>query len=323
MNLKDIASRANVSTSTVSRYLNNGQVSASAKERIKKVIEETNYQPSKFATSLRTKKTMQIGVIIPKLDSASISRMVSGISNVLIEKDYNLILTNVENKEEDEIKYLNILNNKLVDGIILVGTIFTEKHKEVISTLEIPIVVLAQKVEDIPCVYYDNYESSLDITNVIIKNKKNPAIIHTRLDDIATGRNRYDGFVEALSNNNITNFNSIESKFTFEDGYEKCKKLFEIDDTIDSLFCATDNIAMGAITYLKEIDKKIPDDVSIGSIGGSFITKLVQPNITSIDFEYYTSGQNAANILLNKLDGNKTIDNVKTKYTLNKTNSTL
>ena len=79
MNINEIAALAGVSRATVSRYLNNGYVSAEKREQIRKVIEETGYQPSAQAQMLRTKKTGFIGVIIPKINSDSISRMVQGI----------------------------------------------------------------------------------------------------------------------------------------------------------------------------------------------------------------------------------------------------
>ena len=82
MNINEIAKLAGVSRATVSRFLNDGYVSEDKKEKIRKVIEETGYKPSAQAQTLRTKKTNLIGVIIPKINSASISRMVAGISAV-------------------------------------------------------------------------------------------------------------------------------------------------------------------------------------------------------------------------------------------------
>ena len=104
MNINEIARLAGVSRATVSRYLNKGYVSEEKKERIRKVIEETGYNPSSQAQMLRTKKTKIIGVIIPKINSESISRMVAGISLVLSKEGYHLLLANTDNNEEEELK---------------------------------------------------------------------------------------------------------------------------------------------------------------------------------------------------------------------------
>ena len=106
MNINEIAQMAGVSRATVSRYLNHGYVSEEKQERIRKVIEETGYKPSAQAQTLRTKRTRQVGVIIPKIHSESISRMVAGISMVLKEAGFLLLLADTENKEKEELEYL-------------------------------------------------------------------------------------------------------------------------------------------------------------------------------------------------------------------------
>ena len=92
MNINEIARLAGVSRATVSRYLNNGYVSSEKKEVIRKVIQETGYQPSSQAQTLRTKKTSLIGVILPKINSDTISREVAGISDILTRRGYQLII---------------------------------------------------------------------------------------------------------------------------------------------------------------------------------------------------------------------------------------
>ena len=96
MTINEIAEMAGVSRATVSRYLNNGYVSGEKSEKIRKVIEETGYQPSAQAQVLRTKRTKLVGVIIPKINSDSISRMVAGISSVLSDAGYELLLANTD-----------------------------------------------------------------------------------------------------------------------------------------------------------------------------------------------------------------------------------
>lgn len=120
MTIAEIAARAGVSKTAVSRYLNDGYVSAEKREAIRKVIEETGYVPSRQAQMLRTGQSGLIGVILPRIDSESIGRIVRGISRVLGSSSYQLLLANTENHAEKELEYLDVFRKGRVDGILLV-----------------------------------------------------------------------------------------------------------------------------------------------------------------------------------------------------------
>ena len=126
---------AQVSTATVSRYLNDGYVSDEKRDRIRKVIEETGYIPSAQAQMLRTRKSNVIGVILPKIDSASVSRMTAGISEVLRCNGYQMLMADTGNDPDKEIEYLNTFSNNQVDGVILVATVLTKKHEKLIRSM--------------------------------------------------------------------------------------------------------------------------------------------------------------------------------------------
>ena len=117
MNINEIAELAGVSRATVSRYLNDGYVSEEKRAAIRKVIEETGYRPSQQARNLRSKVTKLVGVIIPDIESGSVSQMVSGISEVLSVKGYQLLLADTRNNTRAELKYLRIFEKNQVDGI--------------------------------------------------------------------------------------------------------------------------------------------------------------------------------------------------------------
>ena len=137
MNINEIARLAGVSRATVSRYLNKGYVSGEKNEIIRKVIEETGYQPSAQAQTLRTKKTSLVGVILPKINSDTISREVAGISDVLTARGYQLILANTNNNLDEELKYLSLFKERQVDGVIFIATMFTRKHKQMLKDIRI------------------------------------------------------------------------------------------------------------------------------------------------------------------------------------------
>ena len=318
MNINKIAELAGVSRTTISRYLNNGYVSEKNREKIQKIIEETGYVPSSFAQTLRTKKTNLVGVIVPKISSSTISRIVDGISIELKKDGYNILLGNTDLDLEKEIEYLNIFKNNEVDGIIFLAKTITNRHLEIMEKLKIPIVIIGQNIDNYSCVYHNDYEASYEVVKELIKSKcKNIGFIGVSEEDIAVGIDRKQGYINALKDNHIyINQEYIKiGDFSFESGYECCKDLISKNQDIDGIFCATDNIAIGAMEYLKAKSIKIPKDICIVSIGDTKESKVVTPKLSTVHYHYKTSGIEGAKILMDKIkNNNKDIHKIQLGY---------
>lgn len=317
MNIIDIAKLAGVSKSTVSRFLNDGYVSEESRKKIQKIIDETGFIPSNHAKTLRTKKTNLIGVILPKISSETIGKIVNGISKEISKSGYDIILGNTDLNIDKEIEYLNIFKNKNVDGVIFVATIITKRHLDVLKEMQIPVVIVGQKINDYSCVYHSDYESAYDMTKYLIeKNHKKIAYIGVTVKDKSAGLNRQKGY-EACLKDKMIEYNPDLIKigeFTQESGYKLSKELLDKYKDIDAIFCSTANIALGAIKYMKEANIDIPKDISICAIGDSKVLNIVTPNLTSIHYYYEESGVESAKILVNMLNGNKDISDIKLGY---------
>lgn len=309
MNINEIARLAGVSRATVSRYLNNGYVSDEKKETIRKVIEETGYQPSAQAQTLRTKKTSLIGVILPKINSDTISREVAGISDILTKHGYQMILANTNNNVEEELKYLSLFRERQVDGVIFIATMITAKHRQMLKDYKVPIVILGQHLEGYPCIFQDDYRAAYLITEKLLEKGCNFAYIGVTNRDEAVGQKRKKGFEAALKKDKIQidPNHMIEGDFTMESGYKAMGELYKNDPAIDSVICATDTMAIGAMSYLKEIGRRIPDDVQIAGVGDGTLGKIVEPKLTTVHFHYRTSGREAASMLLELIEKNNGI----------------
>lgn len=310
MTINEIAHLAGVSRATVSRYLNNGYVSEEKKEKIQKVIEETGYVPSSQAQMLRTKKTKLIGVILPKISSSTISRMTAGISDVITKYGYMMLLANTNNDEKEELKYLQLFRDNQVDGIIFIATVFTKKHIKLLKECKVPVVILGQRLSGYSCVYQDDYNASFDITSKMIEKGKKIGYIGVIEKDEAAGKNRKKGFIDALKHNGIEIDTSLmfEGGFNIENGYENMKLLFEKAPDIDSVFCATDTVALGALTYIKEKNIKVPEQIQIVGTGDTPMGEVVEPKLSTVHFYYKTSGSEAGKTLMDILE---TGENVK------------
>ena len=121
--------------------------------------------------------------------------------------------------------------------------------------------------------------------------------------DKAVGKERYRGFCDALSEAGlpVEDKRVLQGEFTLESGYENARTLMELAPDTDALFCVTDTIAIGAMKYLREIGKRIPEDVSIAGIGDTRMSEMMNPPLTTAHYYYQTSGREGAKILLEKL----------------------
>lgn len=305
MTIKEIAQIAGVSRATVSRYLNNGYVSEEKRKILKKVIEENGYVPSTQAQTLRTKRTGIIGVIIPRVNSEAIADMIDGISDAIAESGYQLMLANTANNEKNEIKYLKTFNENFVDGVILIGTIITKEHKRFIKEMNIPVVVLAQKMEETSCVYHDDFNSVKTMTTEMLKKTDKIGYIGVTERDKAVGLSRKNGYKAALTSKCVgyDEKYTVKSEFSIEGGYKACEELIKRNKDIRGIICATDNIAVGAIKCLKDMGITIPDQIMVAGVGGNIFGEMIEPSLTTIKYYYDASGLEAGRLLIDMIKG--------------------
>lgn len=304
MNIKDIAQMAGVSRATVSRYLNNGYVSDEKRAQIKEVIEKTGYIPSTQAQMLRTKKSKLIGVIVPKISSETIAKIVDGICSVLAEYDYHVFLANTDNDSAKELEYLNIFKNNHVDGVVLVATVLSKRHHAMIQKMPVPVVIVGQEYEAGSCVFHDDFHAAKAITEKLLEYKGSYlAYFGVTPDDLAVGVRRRDGFFAAVEEAGLdaASVYTAECKFTIESGFEQMSAALDKGVKIKGAVCATDNIALGVIQALQRRGLHVPGDVSVTGFGDSRLASLVTPPITTVRYYYRNSGEEAGRMIMSMI----------------------
>lgn len=318
MNISDIAKLAGVSPSTVSRYLNNGYVSKEKKEIIAKVIKETGYAPLPAAQNLKTQKIKTIGVIVPRISSESISHMVDGITKRFIDTEYEILLGNTNNNIEKEINYLTFFENNIVDAVIFIATELNEEEIHIIERYNKPIVIASQNVPNIPSVYNDDKGAAYKATcHLIEQGCKNIVYLGVLEEDKAAGKNRHEGFRQALEEHNLEPAAEKQVDFSALEGYTGINDIVNSGIYFDGIFCATDSIAAGAINNLYYSDIKVPEDVKVIGIGDSIISKTLIPPISTIHLYYDELGYEAADMIIDILDGKaKTVRQTQLGYEL-------
>ena len=331
MNIGEIAKRAGVSSAAVSRYFNNGYISEEKREAIRRVVEETGYRPSLQAQTLRTRKTKMVGVILPKIDSAAaIGSMVAGILSVLNENGYQLLLADTQNNPHKELEYLSIFNEKQVDGVIFIATVFTNAHKKALTDMSVPVVITGQMLPGYHCVYHDDYHAFYDISRLVLeKGRRCLGFISVFHQDKAAGFSRYQGFCDAVNEAGLESLkdNYVIADFTIDSGYEKARELLrqckENGTTLDGIICATDSIAIGVMQYLKEICIRVPDEIMVTGHGDSVLSDVVAPTLTTIRYSYEETGSLAATMLLELLENKESaVREIKMGYSIVEKEST-
>ncbi|MCI8490878.1 MAG: LacI family transcriptional regulator [Lachnospiraceae bacterium] len=304
MNIAEIAELAGVSRAAVSRYFNHGYISEEKREAIRKVVEETGYRPSVQAQTLRTRKTKMIGVIVPKVASASIGKIMEGVLSVLNESGYQTVLAVTQNDPKKELEYLAAFHEKQVDGIILVATVLTAEHKRTLKTVSVPVVIVGQQLAGYCCVFHDDYHASYDLTKLLLeKGRRRLGYISATQQDKAVGADRCQGYKDAVRDMGCEALaeNIVVATFTVASGYEKMGELLEKCGDLDGVICATDSMAAGAVQYLREQKIKVPDQIIVAGQGDSEMAEVTAPPLITVHYSYENSGEIAVQMLLELL----------------------
>lgn len=325
MDINQIAQMAGVSRATVSRYFNEGYVSQEKRERIRAVVKATGYSPSQHAKSLRTGKSSTVGVIIPKINSASVSRMVAGMTPVFAERGYQVLLANTDNDAARGVAYLRLFEEKRqVDGIVLVATVFTDEHFEAMDKTNLPVVVLEQQLPGRSCVFQNDRDAMRDVTALVLRESSRPVYIGVLEEDLAAGRDRHLGFLDACADAGVEvpEHAQLVADFSVDAGYTAAERLLDEFPDTDAIVCATDSIAYGALTCLREYGRRVPEDVQVTGVGDGELSQIVTPTLTTLHHHYKTSGAEAARMLCDLLDGHDARREVRMGYEVVTRNST-
>jgi len=313
--IKDVARHANVSIATVSRIINNQTgYSEKTKQKVLNAIKELGYQPNAVARGLINKRTHTIGVLFPKLSSTLVTDLLSGIEKATHEAGSSVIVCHTESNGEKTMKYLQLLNEKRIDGIIFTSAPLLEEYYEYMKKMDVPIVLLSTESYAFPVPYVkvnDRHAAYTATQFLIQKGHKNIGMLCGNIDDAISGKPRFDGFKSALEDHNLPfdNKNIIFNRgFTFYDGAESLKTLVKQAPDLTAVFAASDEMAIGAMSAAYELGIKVPDDLSIIGYDNLSIADMSIPPLTTVAQPLTDMGEMAAKMLFELLDSDKTVE---------------
>lgn len=306
VSIKDVARLAGVSVTTVSRVINKNEfVRQETAQKVLKVIEETGYKPNAIARSLKIKNTQTIGIMMPDIASYLFSEVVRGIEDIANLYNYNIILCNTDLDREKEEKYMDVLVEKQVDGIIFMCNTITKKLAEKIKKNGAKTILISTDYTDMPSVTIDNVQASKDAVKYIIdRGYKKIAFIGGQMSDANVGLTRLNGYVSAISESGLT-YNKdyiCEGDFKFKSGYENAKKLLSLPDKPEAIFAASDEMAIGVVRAAMELGITIPKDLAVVGFDNIDMSKMIYPSLTTISQPFYDMGAVGMRLLTKKLN---------------------
>jgi len=312
----DVAREAGVSMATVSRVVNhNPNVKPQTRKKVFEAIERLGYRPNAVARGLASKKTTTVGVVIPDIANANFAEVARGIEDIANMYHYNIILSNADKRKEKEIRVINTLLEKQVDGLLFMGGVVTEEHLQAFNTSNVPIVLCATTDEKgiMPSVDIDHEGAAFDAVNKLIEEgHRSIAMVSGTLQDPANGFARFQGYKRALEQAGLPYREDYirVGNYRYESGIEATQYFLELPERPTAIFAATDEMAIGVIHGLQDAGLTVPDDVSVISVDNSRIASMVRPLLTTVAQPMYDIGAVSMR-LLTKLMKKETVDNNK------------
>ena len=307
--IKDIAQKAGVSISTVSRVINgNYPVSSDVQYRVKKVMEELDFHPNAIARSLRSRKSKLIGFIIADVSNQFFMDIAKGLEKEIDKIDNQLLIASSYNEPEKESKIINSLIERNIDGLVIASS-----GGESLTAIEkcrengIPVVLIDRSFDkiDVSQVLCNDFEASVDLVEILIKEgHRRIACLNVMLSN-PTGKHRLDGYIKALSDNRIEIDESIISGSNFgpDEAYEFVMKVFSSKDRPTAIYCTNNQMAFGALRAFNELGLYVGKDVSMVLFGNLLAHNYYPLSITHSNQDGENMGAVAGQLLIKAMNG--------------------
>ncbi|MBC3845007.1 LacI family DNA-binding transcriptional regulator [Winogradskyella echinorum] len=305
----DIAEKLNLTAATVSRALNNNpKISEKTRELVQATAIEMNYEQNTLARALKSGKSFNVGVIVPRMDSNFFASVIRGIEEELYPKGYHVIVCQTHDQEELETGNIMSLLNAQVDGILMSISNSKTKNKifNSLSQKRVPLIFFDRKkdISGVSSVTIDDYNGSYLATKHLIE-QGCKRIAHLSNDrSLEIFKNRYLGYKQAIIDHGLE-FDEdlvIETFSKVAEGRKVAKQLLNLASPPDAIFSSSDFTALGAIQEIKEQGFKIPEDISVVGFSNEPFTRFMELSITSVDQSPIEMGRKAAKVFLEEVD---------------------
>ena len=311
----DVAREANVSMATVSRVVNgNPNVKPSTRRKVLACIEELGYRPNAVARGLASKKTTTVGVIIPDISINFYAELSRGIADIATMYEYNIIISNSDERPDREVELLIDLFGKQVDGLIFMSDALSDEVRTEMSRSNVPVVLAGTLDEagQFATVNIDFEQAAYEAVSKLIENghKRIVLLVGPLTRDI-NGAKRL-GYERALKEAGIEFDDEliVEIENSYDSGYESWKNIKDLSTKATGIFATNDTLAVGVLNGIRDDGLSVPNDYELICFEHSDLARIVRPQLSSVAVPLYDLGAVAMR-LLTKLMNNEEVEEKK------------
>ncbi|MBN2326380.1 MAG: LacI family DNA-binding transcriptional regulator [Candidatus Omnitrophica bacterium] len=305
--LKEIARRAGVTANTVSRALNNrGGISEATQKRILQIAREMNYIPDRIASSLRSKKSNLVGVMVPDISNPYYADIIRGIEDGAFENGFQILLSISQEDQTREWNIIDQFRSLRVEGVLLMPSYESRELIQTIADLSIPCVLINRRYMgyEIPFVMPDNVNGIRQaVSHLVGKGHERIGFLNGHPGSM-TSQIRYNAFTESIreSGLELAQCPSVMCAGSYASACEKTKELIQNHSSLTAIMCFSDLLAFGAYKAIRENDLSIPDDIAVVGFDDIELSTIVSPPLTTVQIPRYNMGRAAMKQLLKSMN---------------------
>ena len=310
LTMREVAALAGVSIATVSKVINgkDQRISQATRDKIRQVIKEHGYVTNRIASSMVTKQTKTLGLVIPDISNPFFPDLARGVEDGANKRGYTLILCNSDNDLRKEEAYLEMLQEKMVDGIIFTASGGRTALSPSMTRMVTPVVCVDREIVGLALegkIVVDNRRGATDAV-VFLGQRGYKRILHISGPMSAkTARDRYQGYLDGHRQLGVNppERHLWEGTYSSQWGQQAMEEILAGREPLDSVFCGNDLIALGAYKALHAAGLDIPGDVGIVGFDDIAMAQMVTPELTTVRQPAYAMGWQAAELLIDSING--------------------
>ncbi|MEX2511593.1 MAG: LacI family DNA-binding transcriptional regulator [Cyclobacteriaceae bacterium] len=304
--IKDIAEKLQVSVATVSRALRNSpEIKKETKQAVLKMAKELDYHPNLLASSLSSKKTKILGVVVPTINRFFWSNSISGIESIAYKQGYKVMIFQSGESYKKEVEIVETLANSRVDGIIIAFSKETSNYDHIQHIIDrgIPVLLFERVCKELnTCkIMTDDLAGSFEIvTHLIQSGRKKIAYLGGPLS-LGVCQERLKGYQEAMGRHGLEIYPQLQIEledFSYELAEESIQKIWNQPIRPDAIFCFADILAIGVLHAAQKMKIKVPEELAIAGFGNDITGRFISPSITTMGQPSFEMGEMAAEMLL-------------------------
>lgn len=303
--IKDVAKEAGLAISTISKYLNGGNVREDNRIKIVAAIEKLSYVMNSSARQLRSARTYMIGVLIGAAKSPYTANLLSEIEKCLQEQGYAVTFAGQNLSPERVLRFANYLLTQGVDGMIVWPVFAGLQSMELLRGENVPVVMLEENWEGSPfdCVQVECSKGTYDLVDHLIRNKHEKIAMITGPRGRTVADERLNGYMRAMEDYclPVKKEAVIRADFSFESGYEGMKKLWGLKDRPTAVLAGNYDLAQGMMAAVAELKISVPEELSIVVFDDFELSQMVRPKLTAFQQPAIALADSACQLLLDQI----------------------